>query len=567
MSIGAKEIESFLSAHESMPTGASFADGGMFGDWRVTAFLGKGGSGEVYRVTHAILGMAAALKVYVPRTGEYSSRDAAARARFTREIGFLAQNACPAFPRFLGSGEHDGRPWYAMELLESRDLPSRDGDVARFLLGVADGVRHLHSLGLVHRDIKPGNILWRPVGPSPRDRRPVGPPRRGGRLVESCVPVLADLGLIKDVATSDIRLPTSGVTIGGVGTPRYAAPEQLNGGDVTPSVDIYALGMLANECFGGKPPRAWARIIRRATAAIPAQRYPSVDAFAKAVRFRHLGWMVAGAMAMTAALAALVSLWSMRMETTYREELESRDVECRLEGEDIVTNRVERVIVWKCDERYGRYVDTVQIWKGGPQPFRDRIDTHACSTNMTLPAEIPLDRASMHPAAREWFDQHFPSNKTYVIGMPKQFWATVTNTLDARIVHLGGKTNMFTRPLVLDTKREYWVEGPGVLDAAVAGSTGAVMRLKNCIFLNRTKEPLAVTGVHYFLCGHVYLNFIGLDGSDMTNMRQKRQFVTTTDGNVANEVRYKGPETMRELKGLLQRERFKRMYPARVPVR
>ena len=287
MSIRAEEIEGFLSAHERMPTGASFSDGEMFGDWRVTAFLGKGGGGEVYRAVHVTLGMVAALKVYVPRADGDVAREEAARTRFVRETAFLAKNAHSAFPRFLGSGERDGRPWYAMELLESRDLPSRDGDVAKFLLCVADGVRHLHSLGFVHRDIKPSNILWRSVGARvPRDcdnRRPVG-----SRVPRDRVPVLADLGLIKDVTTSDARLPTSGVTIGGVGTPRYAAPEQLNGDEITPAVDVYALGMLANECFGGKPPKPWARIIRRATTAIPAQRYPSVLNLIRAIRHRHL---------------------------------------------------------------------------------------------------------------------------------------------------------------------------------------------------------------------------------------------------------------------------------------
>lgn len=546
MSIGTQEIEGFLSAHERMPTGASFPDGETFGDWRVTAFIGKGGAGEVYRVEHATLGMAAALKVYVPRTGEDASCDAAARARFVRETGFLAKNACPAFPRFLGSGERNGRPWYAMELLESRDLPSRDGDVARFLLCVADGVRHLHSLGLVHRDIKPGNILW----------------RGGTRSRASAEPVLTDFGLLKDMSVVPVPAANPLSVIEGkavaVGTPRYAAPEQLNGGEVTPSADIYALGMLANECFGGKPPRVWARLIRRATAAIPAQRYPSVDSFVKSVRYRHLARRIFGSLVVTVALVVLATwIW-----TTCRE-----DVEWRWMGENVTTNRVERVVVWKCDERFSKYVYAVQTWKSLPQSLRERRYKHMCPTNMTPPAEIPLDRGAMHPAAREWFDKRFPTNKTYAIDMPQQFWAMVTNTVDARIVHLGGRTNVFTRPLVLDTKRECWVEGPGVLDAAVAGPTGAVMRLKKCVFLNRTKEPLAVTGVYYFLGGHVYLNFTELDGSDMAHRRQKGQFVTTTDGSVANEIRYKGPETMRELSELLQQEKFKRMYPSRVPVR
>ncbi len=412
MNLGTQEIEGFLSAHERMPTGASFPDGETFGDWRVTAFLGKGGAGEVYRVVHAALGMAAALKVHVPRTGAEAAREEAARTRFVRETGFLAKNARPAFPRFLGSGERDGRPWYVMELLESRDLPSRDGDVARFLLCVADGVRHLHSLGLVHRDIKPGNILWRPGG---------------SRSRATAEPVLADLGLIKDVATSGTGLPVSGVTIGGVGTPRYAAPEQLNGGEITSAVDVYALGMLANECFGGNPPMAWARIIRHATAAIPTQRYQSVDSFARAVRFRHLPGQIVGALAATAALAVVVALWPARMEPARRGETDHADAECRLEGENVVTSRVEKVLVWECDERFGKYEDALQAWKGLPPA----LQKNRFPTNLTPASEIPLDRENMHPLAREWFDRNFPTNKTYDISMPQRIWLTVTNTVEA----------------------------------------------------------------------------------------------------------------------------------------
>ena len=73
----------------------------------------------------------------------------------------------------------------------------------------------------------------------------------------------------------------------GVGTPRYAAPEQFAGGEILPAADIHALGMLANDCFGGNPPLPWARIIRRSTSSIPSQRYGSVAQFAKAVRHRH----------------------------------------------------------------------------------------------------------------------------------------------------------------------------------------------------------------------------------------------------------------------------------------
>ena len=189
-----------------------------------------------------------------------------------------------------------------MELLESCDLPSRDGDVAEFLLGVADGVGHLHSLGLVHRDIKPGNILWRVVGSHTLV---------GSRVPRDRMPVLTDLGLLKDTGT--VPAGSTGGTLSvvdgravAVGTPRYAAPEQLNGGEITPLVDVYALGMLANECFGGRPSGAWARIVRRATAAIPAQRYSSVAHFVRAIRHRHLVRYLLVVCALLAASALLV---------------------------------------------------------------------------------------------------------------------------------------------------------------------------------------------------------------------------------------------------------------------
>ena len=73
----------------------------------------------------------------------------------------------------------------------------------------------------------------------------------------------------------------------GVGTPGYSAPEQFIGTGATVAADVYALGMLAEECFGGHPPRPWERIIRRATAALPRQRYADVATMLRAIRRRH----------------------------------------------------------------------------------------------------------------------------------------------------------------------------------------------------------------------------------------------------------------------------------------
>ena len=282
MSLGVDEIGGILSSHAQVPTGASFKDGETFGNWRVTAFIGKGGNGEVYRVVHVSLGTSAALKVLVrdePR----------ARERFLREAKLLSELKSASFPQFLEYGEANGCFYLVMELLEPGDLPSGEKEVARFLRQVCEAVAELHARGIVHRDIKPGNILWRSVGRSPRDRRPVGSrvPRDRGRAPLP-VPVLADLGLAKDVATPDIGRSTSDITVGGVGTPGYGAPEQMERGEASVASDIHALGVLADRCFDGKPPRAWTRIIERATSSIPTRRYQTIDEFLHVIRLRNL---------------------------------------------------------------------------------------------------------------------------------------------------------------------------------------------------------------------------------------------------------------------------------------
>ena len=280
MSLGVDEIEGILSAHGRMPTGASFQDGAVFGNWRVTAFIGKGGSGEVYRAVHVALGTSAALKVLV-------RNEPRARERFEREARLLSELKSASFPQFYEYGEANGFFYLVMELLEPGDMPSGDEDVARFLRQVCDAVAELHARGIVHRDIKPSNILWRTVG---RDD-PIAPTSqcslRSGDM-RTPVPVLADLGLAKDIAASGTGNPISDITVGGVGTPGYGAPEQMERGEASVASDIHALGVLADHCFDGKPPREWRRIIERATSSIPERRYQSVAALIKAIKRRNL---------------------------------------------------------------------------------------------------------------------------------------------------------------------------------------------------------------------------------------------------------------------------------------
>ena len=274
MAMREDDIAARCSAHAPVTESGHFVVGTVFGDWRTTAFIGRGGNGEVYCAEHVMLGTSAAVKVL-------TRKDKRANVRFVREAKLLAQMKSKSFPRFFAYGE-------AKELLEPGDLPADDRAVAQFMLKVCDAVAELHAQGFVHRDIKPGNILWR----SPSE------------------PVLTDLGLAKDIAAAPLNHPDESLTVvdgrrAGVGTPGYGAPEQMERGEATEASDIHALGVLADCCFGGKPPRTWARIIRRATSSIPAHRYPTVAAFARAIRWRHL-WHVAVACISAVALSGIL---------------------------------------------------------------------------------------------------------------------------------------------------------------------------------------------------------------------------------------------------------------------
>ena len=259
----------------------------MVGRWRIVAFVARGGSGEVYRAVEANGERAAALKI-LHRT------DGATRARFALEAHVLSELRDPAFPAIFETGEFKGRPWYAEEYLQPLEMPSSNRAVARLILAICRGAGALHALGYVHRDIKPANIL-----------------SRGGE------PVLIDLGLLKKAETPELH-PGGAISVVdgrpvGVGTPGYAAPEQFMGGEISPAADVHAIGVLASTCFGGRPPRAWRGIIRRATSSIPSERYPDVASLARAVRCRHLpaalGMAGAAAVAVAAAIAAATA-WS-----------------------------------------------------------------------------------------------------------------------------------------------------------------------------------------------------------------------------------------------------------------
>lgn len=239
------------------PDEAPFAPGTPVGCWRLGRILGCGGSSIVYLADRADghFEQQAALKIVRndPRLAE----------PFRRERRILAQLAHPALTRLIDGGTHeDGRPWFAMEAIvgqridhyvESRRLR------LRFRLAlfeqICEAVAYAHARGLIHCDIKPGNLLVDELGR----------------------PRLLDFGIAMADGAGD-----DGVYRGL--TPIHASPEQRAGGVVTKASDIYQLGMLlgtivesalAAEPRIAEPIRA---IVRRAAAHEIAARFPSVAA-------------------------------------------------------------------------------------------------------------------------------------------------------------------------------------------------------------------------------------------------------------------------------------------------
>ena len=477
-------LSDFLAAHKPVGTDASFAAGDLFGEWRITAFLGRGGSGEVYRVENLTLGTAAALKVCVRAEGRDDARDAAVCARFRREAKLLAENKHPAFPRFLGFGEREERPWYVMELLEHRPLPSAEREIARFLIAVASGVQHLHSQGIIHRDIKPGNILWR-----------------------NSSPVLIDLGLAKDMSAvrghaGESLSVVDGKALG-VGTPRYAAPEQLSGDAISPATDVYALGMLANDCFGGRPPRAWRRIIQRATAAVPAQRYATADAFARAIKLLRTRCWIFGTLAVVLAVS-VIALWTLSPPATVA-------VPATAEAQS-----------------------EKSAWRSLCRNFTTNI--------VTLYSEMRRPNA-----VRRMSPAEFAMRANEPKFRPVLASRTKTNKVNATMVNLSGRKVIFNEPINLDAGREYWIVGPGVLDAQFSASSTATVRIANCIFRNRTKKSPINAGIDYVLDRGAYLNFTDLPSTEAMKLEVGGRVRSNGMSEGRRWWRIKGPEDLAEL--------------------
>ncbi len=210
----------------------------LAGRFAIEREVGRGGVGIVYRARDEVTGQDVALKVIA-----LPGVDAGEEARFRREGRVLAGLSHPGIVRVVAFGQlDDGQPYIAMEWLEGEDIAQRQrraplplAQCVRVAADVADALAAAHAAGIVHRDVKPSNVIL--VGSGPRQ------PDDGFQ------PKLVDFGV---AAAEDAKLTRTGAI---VGTPAYMAPEQARGdAEVDARADIYALGATLFELIAGRPP-------------------------------------------------------------------------------------------------------------------------------------------------------------------------------------------------------------------------------------------------------------------------------------------------------------------------
>lgn len=200
------------------------------GSYRLIERLGEGGMGEVWHAAHRLLRRDAAIKLIRP---DFGGGVDALRARFEREALAMAGLRSPHTVQIYDYGQaDDGRLYYAMELLQGLDLerlvtrygPLPPERVIHVLRQAAQSLAEAHEIGLVHRDVKPSNIVLGPYG---------------GRQDHTKV---LDFGLVRIRSEENVRVTAAGEI---PGTPAYLAPEAAMGRDVDARADLYALGCVA----------------------------------------------------------------------------------------------------------------------------------------------------------------------------------------------------------------------------------------------------------------------------------------------------------------------------------
>jgi tRNA A-37 threonylcarbamoyl transferase component Bud32 len=201
-----------------------------FGRYEIKSELGRGGMATVYRAYDPLFDREVALKV-LPRE---MLHDPQFRSRFDRELKIVAGLEHPAIVPVYDVGEEDGQPYFVMRYMNGGSLAGEIEkgkfsieDAARIIEKVAHGLAYAHKKGVVHRDLKPDNILFDNTG----------------------APFISDFGVAK-LTESTSSLTGSGV----IGTPAYMSPEQAQGVEIDSRSDVYGLGVIVYQMLSGQQP-------------------------------------------------------------------------------------------------------------------------------------------------------------------------------------------------------------------------------------------------------------------------------------------------------------------------
>jgi len=215
--------------------------------------LGHGGMATVYSARDLKLDRQVAIKLLA----DNFAGDEEVRMRFSREARLAAKLDHPNVVQVFDVGEEDDRPYIVMEHVEGGTLADRldgrrrampRGEALRLLGQLCEGLGHAHQKKLVHRDIKPQNLLLRES--------------------DGCLKI-TDFGIAR-AAEETTRLTRPGKVIG---TDRYMAPEQLADGEITPAADVYACGVVADELLPGRREPELREIVDRCLREDPGQRF------------------------------------------------------------------------------------------------------------------------------------------------------------------------------------------------------------------------------------------------------------------------------------------------------
>ncbi|MCK6539604.1 MAG: serine/threonine protein kinase [Anaerolineales bacterium] len=200
--------------------------------YKVVSELGRGGMAVVYRAIDTMLDRNVAIKVILPEGGNTEKFV----RRFKKEAKTLANLSHPNIVKVLDYGEFEGNPYLVMEYISSGALKATMGkpipyaEAAATLVPIARALHYAHQQRIVHRDVKPENIL----------------------INESGQPMLSDFGILKVVDVEESRGLTGTGRI--VGTPAYMSPEQIRGREIDGRADVYSLGIVFFEMITGRKP-------------------------------------------------------------------------------------------------------------------------------------------------------------------------------------------------------------------------------------------------------------------------------------------------------------------------